>query len=357
MMTLSGLAYWIGGGQVVSTDNIDAGMFLDDPIFGIFSVRSLLAFAAFALVFCLMRFTRGGRDIVAISRRQVAAAAGARPRHLARDRVRDLRRSFRLAGSLIAISLTTASPELGANLMLQAASAAIIGGVALSGGVGGPVGVMIGVFILATLNNGLSAMGQMRPRSFLANGLVLLAVVILDGRLARALLERLREHESAGISQPASRPTETTWRPGQSLPLQQKHPLEETKSCRSLHVLLATAALALAGMGGPLATSASAAADGSKVILLTVTDECSYCALHKKAFLEEAAKHGLEVEVKINNFDPAEQATQVDQALGEGPDAIVVWPADANAIVPSLRKIKTAGVPLRRHHPLPDQKY
>ena len=83
--------------------------------------------------------------------------------------------------------------------------------------------------------------------------------------------------------------------------------------------MLATAALALVGMAGPLATSASAAAEGSKVILLTVTDECSYRALHKKAFLEEAAKHGLEVEVKINNFDPAEQATQVDQALGEAP--------------------------------------
>ena len=125
----------------------------------------------------------------------------------------------------------------------------------------------------------------------------------------------------------------------------------------SLNALLATAALALAGMAGPLATSASAAAHGSKVILLTVTDECSYCALHKKAFLEEAAKHGLEVEVKINNFDPAEQATQVDQALGEAPDAMVVWPADANAIVPSLRKIKSAGVPLVVTNSLPDQKY
>ena len=61
--------------------------------------------------------------------------------------------------------------------------------------------------------------------------------------------------------------------------------------------------------------------------------------------------------MKINNFDPAEQATQVDQALGEGPDAIVVWPADANAIVPSLRKIKTAGVPLVVTNSLPDQKY
>lgn len=194
MMTLSGLAYWIGGGQVVSTDNIDAGMVLDDPILGIFSVRSLLTFAAFGLVFCLMRFTRGGRDIVATgSRRQVAAAAGARIGvSLAIVFVLSAGLSA-LAGSLIAISLTTASPELGANLMLQAASAAIIGGVALSGGVGGPLGVMIGVFILATLNNGLSAMGANASAVLFANGLVLLAVVILDGRLVRTLLETLRE--------------------------------------------------------------------------------------------------------------------------------------------------------------------
>jgi ribose transport system substrate-binding protein len=126
---------------------------------------------------------------------------------------------------------------------------------------------------------------------------------------------------------------------------------------KSLKTLLATAALALLGNAGPLATGASAAAEGSKVILLTVTDECSYCALHKRAFLEEAAKHGLDVEVKINNFDPAEQASQVDQALGQRPDAIVLWPADANAIVPSLRKIKMAGVPLVVTNSLPDQKY
>ena len=59
---------------------------------------------------------------------------------------------------------------------------------------------------------------------------------------------------------------------------------------KSFPSLLATAALALVGMAGPLATSASAATDGSKVILLTVTDECSYCALHKKAFLEEVRR-------------------------------------------------------------------
>ena len=53
---------------------------------------------------------------------------------------------------------------------------------------------------------------------------------------------------------------------------------------------------------------ALAAAKGSKVILLTVTNECDYCARHGRAFREEASKLGLNVETKINNFDAAEQA-------------------------------------------------
>jgi ribose transport system substrate-binding protein len=127
-----------------------------------------------------------------------------------------------------------------------------------------------------------------------------------------------------------------------------------------MRLKVATVALALAcasALVGAGSTSAQAAAKGAKVILLTVTEECAYCALHQKAFREEAAKAGIDLQVKINNFDAAEQATQVDQAIGEKPDAIVLWPADASAIVPSLRKIKSAGIPLILTNSLPDQKH
>jgi ribose transport system substrate-binding protein len=119
------------------------------------------------------------------------------------------------------------------------------------------------------------------------------------------------------------------------------------------------AATVLATMASPFvgAIDADAAAKGSKIILLTGSEECSYCSLHQTAFKEEAKKLGIEVEVKINNFDAAEQASQVDQAIGQKPDAIVLWPADASAIVPSLRKIKNAGIPLVVTNSLPDQKY
>jgi ribose transport system substrate-binding protein len=119
-------------------------------------------------------------------------------------------------------------------------------------------------------------------------------------------------------------------------------------------VLLASIACAL--LVQPVAP-AVAAAKGSKVILLTVTEECSYCALHLRAFKEAATAAGLDLEVKINNFNAADQASQVDQAIAEKPAAIVLWPADAGAIIPSLKKIKNAGIPLVLTNSQPDPKY
>lgn len=46
------------------------------------------------------------------------------------------------------------------------------------------------------------------------------------------------------------------------------------------------------------------------------------------------------------HFDAADQAPQIDQAIVEKPAAIVLWPRDAGAIIPSLKKIKNAGIPL-----------
>ncbi|MBM3092431.1 ABC transporter permease [Ensifer sp. T173] len=197
MMALSGLAYWLADGRVVSSDNFDAGEFLDDPVFAILSVRSIITFVAFALVFALLRYTRSGRDIIVTgSKRRVAVAAGARV-GLSLGIVFCLSGiCAALAGSLLSLSLATASAQMGANIMIQAASAAILGGVALAGGVGGAGGVLVGVFILATLNNGMSLLGANAAAILLTNGLVLLAVVLADGHLVRRLLADAKDRRA-----------------------------------------------------------------------------------------------------------------------------------------------------------------
>ncbi|MDR6711096.1 ribose/xylose/arabinose/galactoside ABC-type transport system permease subunit [Pseudomonas hunanensis] len=192
MIALSGFAYWLAGGKIVSTDNFDAGAFWDDSIFGIFSARSLLTLSAFGLMAGVLRFTRLGRDMVATGSRVHAAQACGVPIgrvHLFAFVFSSL--CAGLAGVLLSISLATASATMGSNLLLQAVSAAIIGGVALAGGIGKPSGVLLGVLILTILNNGMSLLGAGSAAILLTNGVLLLIVVVLDGKAA-AMFQKFR---------------------------------------------------------------------------------------------------------------------------------------------------------------------
>lgn len=100
-------------------------------------------------------------------------------------------------------------------------------------------------------------------------------------------------------------------------------------------------------MAGAMGMSLSAqAAQGKSIILLQPTEECTYCADYARFFKKEADAAGLKYEITTSVFDPSNQANQVEQAISKKPDAIVLWPVDVNALIPSMRKIKKAGIPL-----------
>jgi ribose/xylose/arabinose/galactoside ABC-type transport system permease subunit len=198
MMALSGFAFWLAGGKVISTDNFDPGMALDDPLLTVLSWRSLVTLAAFLLVGLFMHYTLMGRDIRVIgSKPQVAAASGAR---VGRSLVIVFVISAvtaALAGSLLSMSLASAAATTGSTLMLQAVSAAIVGGVALTGGSGTPAHVLLGSLILTVMNNGLSLIGMGATGILFANGLVLMGIVLLDGQLGAWMSERLAMSRAA----------------------------------------------------------------------------------------------------------------------------------------------------------------
>ena len=188
MMTLNGLAYWLAGGRVVTTDQFDLGFWLDDVQAYVFSARSLITLAVFVLVAVMLQFTRTGRDIRATgSKREVASAGGANIGAALACAFLFSSVCAAAAGGLLSLSLASASPTAGGTLMLQAVSAAIVGGVSLAGGSGKPFGVLVGTLILAALNNGLSLVGFGATGVLLSNGFVLLFVVLLDGRMGETI--------------------------------------------------------------------------------------------------------------------------------------------------------------------------
>ena len=204
MMFLTGVGYWLAGGRVLSYGNLDVSDFLDQSVAGIFSPRSLITIACFVVVSLVLRFTTLGRDLYASGgHRKAAIQSGARVGKALTVGFVISGGLSALGGGLLSLSLATASATMGSNILLQAASAAIVGGVALGGGIGSPLGVAMGVLILTILNNGLGLLNATSTQILLVNGLLLLIVVLLDGRLGAVLaspLERFaRRKASAAV--------------------------------------------------------------------------------------------------------------------------------------------------------------
>jgi len=66
------------------------------------------------------------------------------------------------------------------DLLLNAVTAALVGGVSLSGGRGSALGIAIGVLTLRLLNSGLSLQGAPFYVTSLAIGILLMAVVTIE---------------------------------------------------------------------------------------------------------------------------------------------------------------------------------
>ena len=89
-----------------------------------------------------------------------------------------------LMAGIAAIILTSwvgaAQPLAGTGLELQSLAAVVIGGAALTGGVGTMMGVVYGVVILGMLSNGLNMIGVSSFYQTMSIGIIIVVAVILD---------------------------------------------------------------------------------------------------------------------------------------------------------------------------------
>lgn len=84
-----------------------------------------------------------------------------------------------IAGSLAVARLGAAGPTLGTDLLLNTLAAIVVGGTALSGGVGGVHRTLIGVLIIALLDNGLNLLGVTQYTQMVIKGAVVIAAVLI----------------------------------------------------------------------------------------------------------------------------------------------------------------------------------
>lgn len=88
-----------------------------------------------------------------------------------------------IAGLILAALFNAGLPDAGRDLALDSISGVILGGTAISGGVGSIFGTLGGCLIIASLNNGMSLMGAQYHVQILVKGLVIIFAVLMDNAL------------------------------------------------------------------------------------------------------------------------------------------------------------------------------
>lgn len=81
---------------------------------------------------------------------------------------------------MIAKSNSTSS-SFGPGTEFTCMTAAIIGGISFKGGKGGMLGLVVGVFVLQILGNGMQLAGWGTYSQYIVKGLILLLAIALDG--------------------------------------------------------------------------------------------------------------------------------------------------------------------------------
>ncbi|WP_028830256.1 ABC transporter permease subunit [Proteocatella sphenisci] len=149
-------------------------------IFGI-PVPVWILIIVFCLFFFMLNKTTFGRRIYATgSNPRAAKLAGVniQKTQIAVYAISGLMAS--LAGLILLSRLGSAQPTLGVGYELDAIAAVALGGTSMSGGRGRIYGTLIGVLIIAVLNNGLNILGVSSYYQDVIKGLVILAAVLSD---------------------------------------------------------------------------------------------------------------------------------------------------------------------------------
>ncbi len=183
MTVYRGLTLIFSGGKPVSGlgSNVLLNGIGKGEIAGVIPVPAIILFLMFALFYFILNRTVSGRRIYATGSNQKAAElAGVNT-----DRTKLFVYAISgfmsaLAGLVILSRLGSAQPTIGTGYELDAIAAVALGGTSMNGGRGKIYGTLIGVLIIAVLNNGLNILDVSSYYQDVVKGIVILLAVLAD---------------------------------------------------------------------------------------------------------------------------------------------------------------------------------
>ena len=193
MVLAIGLGFAVTAGQLVQAADYQAGLVLTEPVAGLLSLQSIIQTVLAVLLFLTVRRTWFGRFVYAVGSDAARATASGLPVRRTTIAVFVISGVFAgVGGALQGITLATGTAGSSENFLLQVATAAILGGIALTGGRGSLAGVFGAALLLSVISNGLSLVGTDQAIIQLVNGCILLLVVIFDRTLDDLVGKRVR---------------------------------------------------------------------------------------------------------------------------------------------------------------------
>ncbi|MBK8050185.1 MAG: ABC transporter permease [Anaerolineales bacterium] len=176
-----GIAWIMTGGYAVGVSNKAFNSIGSSEILGIPTPLVILIVVA-VLFQIFLAYTDVGRNIFAMGGNPTAARLAG----IGLNRYKlGIYMLSGLCAALAAIVLTartnSGQPASGsAGLELEAITAAVLGGTAMSGGVGSVLGTMLGVLIIGTLNNGMILLNVPSFYQFVARGVLLIVAMLIQ---------------------------------------------------------------------------------------------------------------------------------------------------------------------------------
>lgn len=195
MGIFEGLNLIITKGRAITGIPMEINFLGRGEIFGFLPIPFVIMLLLMVVIVFIAKFTRYGRYIYAIGdNKNTAEILGINV-----DRVIII--TFIISSSLAALAgilmmarLGSSQPGIGETWVLDSIAAAVIGGVALSGGVGNPAGAVIGAGIMAIISNIIVINGVSTYWQSAVSGLVVIVAISIDS-IRRIFKERQKLKE------------------------------------------------------------------------------------------------------------------------------------------------------------------
>ena len=189
MIVYRGVTLILSGGRPVSNlvasgdKSFSAAIFTNfgkGMVFGI-PVPAIIFFLCFGIFMFILSKTVTGRRIYATGSNETAAKLAGVNTDRSKLFVYAASGFFAAVAGLVVLSrLGSAQPTAGAGYELDAIAAVALGGTSMAGGRGKLYGTLIGILIIAVLNNGLNIMNVSSYYQDIVRGLVILLAVLSD---------------------------------------------------------------------------------------------------------------------------------------------------------------------------------